>query len=120
MPSSRPHTPHSQPQASTPTNTATGFMLLALLVSQGTIRLPEMVWMTSEAPATARAMLISPNCTKPTSAGRARDHGGTDVGHQVQDRRGDAPDRGVLEPEAQNASPVATPTTMLGSSCTSR
>ncbi|RYF14222.1 MAG: AI-2E family transporter, partial [Comamonadaceae bacterium] len=29
MPSSRPHTPHIQPQASTPMNTATGFMLLA-------------------------------------------------------------------------------------------
>lgn len=38
MPSSMPQTPHSQPQASTPMNTATAFMRLALLVTQGTSR----------------------------------------------------------------------------------
>src|SRR5258706_1599306 len=34
-PNNRPATPHSQPKASTPTNTATGFIRLARLVSQG-------------------------------------------------------------------------------------
>ena len=37
-PSSRPHTPHSQPQNSTPTNTATAFIRLARPVSQGVSR----------------------------------------------------------------------------------
>ncbi len=34
-PRNKPHMPHSQPQASTPANTATGFMRLARLASQG-------------------------------------------------------------------------------------
>ena len=42
MPSSKPHTPHSQPQASMPTNTATGLIRLARLVSHGVSRLPVM------------------------------------------------------------------------------
>lgn len=37
-PSNRPQMPHSQPQASTPTKIATGFMRLARLVSQGVTR----------------------------------------------------------------------------------
>ena len=48
MPSSSPHSPHSQPQASTLTNTATGLMLLVRLVSQGVSRLPTRVWMISD------------------------------------------------------------------------
>lgn len=68
MPSSRPHRPHSQPQASTLTNTATGLMLLVRLVSQGVSRLPTRVWMTSDAPPMARAMSRVPNCRKATRA----------------------------------------------------
>lgn len=56
-PSSRPHTPHGQPKASTPTNTASGLMRLVRLSSQGVSRLPLSV-------CTPRV----PNCTKLASA----------------------------------------------------
>ncbi len=71
MPSSSPHTPQSQPQASRPANTATGFMRLARLVNHGVMRLPTMVWMMSEALPTASAMFSEPNCRKPTNADAA-------------------------------------------------
>ena len=67
-PSSRPHAPQSQPQASTPTKMATGFIRLARLVSQGVSRKPSMPLMAAEMPATSSAMSSVPNCMKPTSA----------------------------------------------------
>ena len=49
IPSSRPHTPQSQPNRSTPTKTANALIRLARPIHQGVSRLPTSVWMANEA-----------------------------------------------------------------------
>ncbi len=63
-PSSKPKTPQSQPQASNPTNTATGLSWLLRLVSQGVSKLPTSVWIPRETPQMTRAMSRAPTCKK--------------------------------------------------------
>ena len=79
-----------------------------------------MVLISSEAPPTSQRHVELAELQEGDQRRAAGDHDGADVGHQVQDAGGHAPDRRVLSPSAQKARPVARPTPTLASSCTSR
>ena len=96
-PSSKPKTPQSQPQASNPTNTATGLSWLLRLVSQGVSKLPTSVWIPRETPQMTRAMSREPTCKKSDRSRCGCRDQCADIRRQVQDTRHDAQDCGVLQ-----------------------
>ena len=118
-PSNRPHTPHNQPQASTPTKTATGFILLVRLASQGVSANASMKWMVSEIPPTSSATLSEPNCRNATSAEPEVMTTLPKYGTRSSTPAAMPHTAAFSMPMARNAIQVASPTRQLVNSCTS-
>ena len=66
-PSSKPQTPHSQPQNSRLTKTAVGFMRAMRPVIQVVTKVPTRVAMAIDVPVTSKTISSDSNCKKATS-----------------------------------------------------